>query len=186
MYSKGDIVFYFHQNAKPDARTKSGAHSWVILHSYTHPLNTYLIAPITSEEGYKDTSVKLLQKDYPDILEHDSYVDLRAITAVNPEHWRKVKGLDSNKKNTIELHYVPALSPKDRVKVDLAAIVALELGSVVNGLVEHERKKITNTLKEELEHTLEHILEAVDDAGTRETIKNLFEALMDRVGIAEK
>ena len=62
----------------------------------------------------------------------------------------------------------------------------MELGSVVNGLVEHERKKITNTLKEELEHTLEHILEAVDDAGTRETIKNLFEALMDRVGIAEK
>ena len=55
MFEKGDIIYYKHLNAKAESRAKDGSHAWVILHSYTHPLRTYLIAPITSNVGYPNT-----------------------------------------------------------------------------------------------------------------------------------
>lgn len=174
-------MFYRHRNASPRSRAKKGSRAWVILHSYTHPLNTYLIAPITSNPGVPNTCVPIEQANYPDILTHDSYVDLRFITVVNTEFLRVQKGLDSTKRPTVVLATPPTLNPTDIARVDLGAIMALELGDVIQGLVEKEKDDFAERLKEDFESNLKIALEKISDTPTRELIQTLFNDLLYKV-----
>ena len=182
MLEKGDIIFYNHRNGDSKSRAKEGCHAWVILHSYTHPLKTYLIAPITSNAGYPNTSVLLKKSDYSNILLHDSYIDLRHITVANEEHMSPQKGLDTNNKNSIVLSQKPELKSLDRTRTDLAAIMALELGQTIKGLIDKKQKEYYNLLKNEIENTLEKILKEIENPETKEKIQILFQYLINNIG----
>lgn len=181
IFTKGQIVFYNHKNASRDSRAKSGPHLWVVLHSYTHPLDTYLIAPITSNTGMATTCIPIRQAQYPDVLTHDSYVDLRFITVVNSQKIQDAKGIDDLGNRTIILNPIPTLNPTDIVRVDLGAIMALELGDVIQGLVEKEKSKFVDHLKTELENNLQATTTKIEDAPTRELIQTLFNDLISAV-----
>ena len=182
MYKKGDIVFYHHKNGT-SSRAKQGPHNWVILHSYTHPLKTYLIAPITSSSGYPDTEVEIKQKNYSDILSHNSYIDLRFITVINEEKIRDVKGIDdATGKATITLSETPKLNSLDKVKVDLAAIRALELGDTVKQLAEKLSSKSLENLKKEIENEFKKTSKKIEDALSKiedEEVKGIIHDLLE-------
>ncbi|EHK2365044.1 hypothetical protein [Clostridium perfringens] len=183
MFNKGDIVFYHGVNGRETDRAKSGAHLWVILHSYTHPLNTILMVPITSNQGFPNTSVKLDKSNYLNILEHDSYLDFRSICVANTENIRFTKGLDSNNKHTIKLEETPRLTDIDIIRSDLAAMQALEVGDTVKGLVEKKGKELLDTYKDGLNKEFSDVsnkivqeLDKIDD----ESVRNLILAILDK------
>lgn len=182
MFNKGDIVFYFAKNGRPTDRAKSGAHLWVILHSYTHPLNTVLMVPITSNEGYSSTSVKLEKANYSDILEHDSYLDFRSICVANTDDIKNAKGLDDNGKNTIVLSDTPKLTDIDIIRSDLAAMQALELGQTVNALVKKQYNKLFNDYKDDLTKEFNYVMKNITnelDKIEDESIRNLILAILN-------
>lgn len=182
MFNKGDIVFYFGKNGRSKDRAKSGGHLWVILHTYTHPLRTVLMVPITSTEGYPATSVEIKKDIYSNILDHDSYLDFRSICVANTEDISEAKGVDINGKNTIILSERPYLKDVDIIRSDLAAMQALELGQTVQLLVGSESEKIVNNYKNDLNKEFVESskriiseLEKIED----ESVKNLIIAVID-------
>lgn len=83
---KGDIVFYSHKNSFLNSNVKCGSHENVVLHNFNHPLKTYLLAPITttpSNSNVSYTCINLEKSKYNEVLDHDSYVDLRFIVAAD-------------------------------------------------------------------------------------------------------
>lgn len=196
MYQKGDIVYYYHINPihkmkradgikRIAVRGKQGAHCWVILHSYTHPLKTYLIAPITSRTAFPETEVEIKQSTYSNILTNDSYIDLRYITVVNEELLQKVKGLDKNGDRVVTLANTPRLQPLDIVNVDLAAMQALELGNTVRLLVDQKNKEYSAEFKAELKKQWQQIYELINiEINKIENIetRNLIQQIIDRFG----
>jgi len=182
MFNKGDIVFYFGKNGRISDRAKSGAHVCVILHSYTHPLNTILMVPITSNQGYAKTSIKLLKDNYPDILEHDSYLDFRSICVANTENIQNAKGLDINGKNTVMLSYIPKLTDIDIMRSDLAAMQALELGQTVKALVEKESRSLVYNYKTDLTKEFSLVMGNITnelDKIENESVKNLILVILN-------
>lgn len=182
MFSKGDIVFYKHINANQQSRAKMGPRSWVILHTYTHPLKTYLIAPITRTSGYQPTQVELEKSKYTDILNTTSYIDLRSITVANEEFLRVQKGIDNNGKNTIQLPEKPTLQPEDIIKTDLAIIMAFELGATIQGVVENEKNKYIEEVKSEVSRKIDMLMKKIDVAldNIQDTeVKNLIKSLVE-------
>lgn len=182
MFNKGDIVFYIGKNGRKTDRAKSGAHMWVILHSYTHPLNTVLMVPITSNSGYPNTSVKLEKSTYSNILAHDSYLDFRSICVANVEDIINAKGLDANNKNTIELPYLPKLTNIDIMRSDLAAMQAFELGQTVSLLVEKKGKEYVEQYKSDLNQEFSKVMRNITKELKKiedESVKNLILVILD-------
>ena len=181
MFNKGDIVFYFGKNGRKTDRAKDGAHLWVILHSYTHPLNTILMVPITSNQGYAATSMKLSKDKYPHILEHDSYLDFRSICVANTEDISKAKGLDKNGKNTIVLSDIPKLIDVDIMRSDLSAMQALELGQTVEALVAKESRRLVNDYKSGLTKEFSSVMSKITKELDKidESVKNLILAILN-------
>jgi len=165
MYKRGDIVFYNHRNAYQNSNVKSGSHEYIVLHTFTHPLRTYLLAPVTSTPANGNvafTCVKLEQKKYPDVLEHDSYIDLRFIVAADESriHYCKKNDHPSGlRKNGSEIIPCINLNPKDTVDLDLHLILTLELNDTINLLVDKQAEEKLEAYKTDLKGKYKYVIE---------------------------
>lgn len=92
---------------------------------------------------------------------------------------RPQKGIDANLKNSIQLPEKTNLKPIDITRTDLAAIMALDLGETISGLIEQKRREYYNLLKREIENTLGKVLKEVENPETRGKIQILFECLLN-------
>lgn len=134
---KGNFVIYENRNYHADSKVKRGKRIYVILHSYTHPYGTYLLAPITSSIGQiPNHTVKLNQADYPKYLDHDSYIDLSFITVADKKRFNPCKIKDSRGKRTIIEPELPKLSRDHLIQLDLKLILALEMGNTINSITD--------------------------------------------------
>lgn len=139
------------------------------------------MVPITSNQGFAPTSMKLLKEDYPNILKCDSYLDFRTICVANAEHIRSAKGLDSNNKYSVILEENPKLNDLDIVKSDLAAIYSLEMGSTVQALVHKHVNKLTNIYKTNISNEFNSVIANVEAELNKidnEDSKNLILAML--------
>lgn len=192
MYKRGDIVFYNHINAHRNSNVKSGAHEYIILHTFTHPLKTYLLAPVTSTPSNGSvayTCVKLEQKKYPDVLDHDSYIDLRFIVSADESRIQLCKKNDHPsglRKNGSVINPSINLDAKDTMELDLHLILTLELGETINLLVDKQSEvnlsEYKNGLKSKYEYIIEKlrvILEKTKDADLITQITELIAYVAD-------
>ncbi|MDP4177325.1 MAG: hypothetical protein Q8900_03175 [Bacillota bacterium] len=164
---KGDIVFFHYKNSRKNSRVKQGGHLYVILNSYNEPLNTYLVAPITStESNVPNSCVKLSASLYPEILDYDSYIDLRFIIPADKKYLNYCRCNDHpsrNRKYGSVISHCVELYPDDLEILDMHLILILELSNCVKDIIDvkvsQRIEKISKYLDKTHNESVKEILE---------------------------
>lgn len=181
---KGDFIFYDHQNYHSDSKVKKGKHMYVVLHSYAHPYETYLIAPITSSIGPLPKHVSKIKKsDYPDCLYNDSYIDLSFITVADKKRFEPCKIKNSVGIRSVVPSELPKLNSKDLMDVNLKLLLVLELGDTVNAITNKILEKKLLDLKEQVINHVENIDECIEknEHPSKEKLKEEFHQLKSKL-----
>lgn len=174
---KGDFIFYEHKNFHNDSKVKEGKHMYIVLHSYTHPYGTYLIAPITSSEGkLPNHVVKLKKEDYPECLDRDSYIDLSFITVADKKRFEPCKVKDNKGIRSIVVNTPPKLKKEDLLNMDLKLLLVLELGNTVDKITELILEKKLLKLDKEISIHIQNINKCMEnsDHPSNEELKGQF------------
>lgn len=167
-FKKGQIL-NFEYEIKKNSKVIEDVHRVVVLYSRETPYKTVTIAPITSLESLKTKKkvpsnyLELKAKDYPFLLEHDSYVNLDMILTVDG------KDLEQYERRGIKIS--ANLEPLDLKSLDYKLALTYELQEFVK---EEQDKEV----KSEVKNIIEYI-----DTDIREKVNNIFDILNDPAAV---
>nr|WP_287567429.1 type II toxin-antitoxin system PemK/MazF family toxin [Paeniclostridium sp.] len=162
---KGSIVEFFFENRNENSKVINGQHRVVVLHSRETPYKTILIAPITTLESLDSQNrvpanyLKLDVKNYPFILEHDSYLNLDMMMVVDS------KDLEAFERCGKKIN--ATLNDDDLDNLDLKIAMTYELQNFV-------KKEEDRAVKEEVENIIEYM-----DTEIREKFDKIISLLKD-------
>ncbi|EQB4340361.1 type II toxin-antitoxin system PemK/MazF family toxin [Clostridium botulinum] len=162
---KGRFVEYEFSKSNEDSKVLYGKHRAIVLHSRETPYRTILIAPVTSLKSLKNSNkvpenyLELKKDDYPCALEHDSYINLDMIVAVDEE---QIEELEKYMKK-INI----SLNSEDLYKLDFKIALTYELQDFLK-----EQKEIE--LKEEVSNIVEYI-----DVSIKDKVKKIKQLTQD-------
>lgn len=186
---KGNFIFYDHKNYHRDSKVKKGKHMYIVLHSYRHPYETYLIAPVTSSEGPLPSHVVELKKeDYPECLDHDSYIDLSFITVADKKRFEPCKVKNDMGIRDIIPSELPELKKEDMTRVDLKLILVLEMGVTVNAITDIMLDKKLSELNKSISNHIDVIDDYIEnnDYLSKQKLKEEFHKLKSNLVLKNK
>jgi PemK-like, MazF-like toxin of type II toxin-antitoxin system len=147
-FQQGDIIWFNFPNETPKPQyTINGMHPALILHDYTLPNRTVILAPLSSlydgqgnEKELKSYHLVLYKKDYPE-LKNDSYVKLDQIMTFSRN---KIKGT-----------YICSLNETDKASLHLKLIETLQMHDTIKEIA---LKQIEQTVQKLLEEYIEEMM----------------------------
>ena len=176
-YKRGQILIYTYPENEA-SNIINGYHRVVTLHKRETPYNTILIAPITSAESLnvKDkipsNYVKLLETDYPFVLDHDSYINLDMTISVDEEEinvlerYNKTITATLNDLDLYQLDYKITLTYELNryLENEYSKRITLEFENVITYIDESIKSRIADIiLKSNSPDLLNDVIAVIDD-----------------------
>lgn len=146
-FQQGDIIWFKFPEEDPKPQyTIKGLHPALLLHDYTLPNQTVVLAPLTSlydkdgnKKELKSYHLPLYKKDYPN-LSNDSYVKLDQIMTFS--------------RNKIG-DYICSLNEVDKASLHIKIIESLQMQDTIREIV---FKQIERTVQELIEKYVEDVI----------------------------
>lgn len=183
-FEKGQIFEYEFSERKviniKESKIIRGDHRAVVLHKRETPYNTVLIAPITKASILKlngkipSNYVELSARDYPFILEEDSYINLDMIIAVDKKELEIFERFNKKITGILKTHDLYKLDFKIALTYELNRFNQTEFAKELNKEVEN----IIQFIDEEIKLEIKQLFSKIEDKGVLEQIIIIIDKLI--------
>jgi hypothetical protein len=153
-------------------------HRVVVLHTRTTPFRTILVAPVTSSKGLKskndipDNYVELKSRDYPGVLDNDSFINLDMIMPIDEYELTQLERYSKKIEAYLEVSDLYKMDYKIALTYELQDYFAVELNKEIRQEFETVIEYIDSSIKEKVNLIIKKIRDPEIEKLLEEIIEN--------------